>query len=325
MRGLKKALALWYPPDYIVVDTLLADEDWYLNIDCLQRRKDAKRMLRVYFKQRNRMVESNLRLVFAVAARYKHFGVPYEDLVQEGNLGLIKAIERFDCDKGYRFSTYAYRVISQSVHLAVDKSRGIVRRPFRMMRDAQVVAEARTKIEQQSGRSARVAHVIESLGESVEFLEHILDGQIERTASIDAFDEPVVVDALEDEAGTCPESNTTQKSNFAYLSQEMQHFNERDRQIVLMKCGVGVRKDYTFEEIGEQFSLSRERVRQIYNKCVDHIRERLEDDKLFWEEPRLTSLIRISLRSLGRALCVCSSHINCHIEHVFTTAVNDTF
>lgn len=271
-QRLKRRLAEWSPPAYLIINwlsRLLEDQSY--PVDTLLAGR-LKKTIRQYHSHRNRMAHANLRLVYSVAQRFRHLGLPFEDLVQEGNLGLIKAIERFDISKGFRFSTYAHIVISQSIHLALDKQLGLVRLPFKALREKAAVEKVRHSLEQSLGRMPHIHELEEHLPDDLEYKRTHIANVIEPNANSQLlYSQP---DDAELVSGFTLQEHDQQTSSMKHdeLVQTMlDRLNERESYIVRMRYGIGLNKEFTLEEISQTMGLSRERVRQLANQAVEKL------------------------------------------------------
>ncbi len=275
-RRLKRYLADWLPPAYMVIRFIQSCD---LDTLPVNHRERLQELLKNYHQQRNRMAQANLRLVYSVANKFRYLGLSYEDLVQEGSLGLIKAIERFDFNKGFRFSTYAYRVISQGIHLAIDKNSALVRKPYKLLRDKAVVDQTRIKLEQRLGKTPSARELADALPENIQHKRAHTDNHANITADThtlytsphDPSDHAALGEA-EQIWQTGGEHTRT------LLEQLVKRLPARDQVILRMRFGLGVPRQYTLEEISQRLSLSRERVRQIANNGVQTLKDALHTD-----------------------------------------------
>lgn len=249
------------------------------NLDAITSRLNSRAYKRLslarkaYHYDRNKMAKANMRLVFKIAAKYRHLGLCYEDLVQEGNLGLIKAIEYFDATKGYRFSTYAFRIISQYIHASVEKQGEIVRKPFLMLREKQRIDQALSRLEQKLGRAISSREVAEQKGLRGEFASDILGRKSAVSAdNWEQTNQQVHEADLSDQASS---SKVTGSVNTEFVSSVLESLPERERNMVIMRYGIGVRRDYTLDEISQLYGLSRERVRQLINQALLEVKDAL--------------------------------------------------
>ncbi len=267
---LKRRLAEWGPPAYLVVNTLndMLRRIMPDNVQPLTRTRLQKN-IHLYFQQRNRMAQANMRLVYSVANRFRHIGLPFEDLVQEGHLGLLKAIERFDITKGFRFSTYAHIVISQSIHLALDKQVGMVRLPFKALREKASVEKVRQSLEQSLGRPPHINELNQHLSDQLEYKATHIANLVEPNAnSYLLYAMPEDTEQLAAFSVQEQEHKQADLKNADQVEQMLQRLDARESYIVRMRYGIGLGKEFTLEEISHAMGLSRERVRQLANQAV---------------------------------------------------------
>ena len=223
---------------------------------------------------RNRFIKSNLRLVASIARKYVGRGIPYLDLLQEGNLGLIRAVEKFDYKRGYRFSTYASWWITQSILRASFSHGKTVRVPAYVLEKSSKIRKIRNDLAKEMGRrplskeiAARAkmseANINWVLGDNdkVVSLDTTLQGQ--SMSLIDIFADPksVPVDSLI-AASLLPKS----------LETALSELNTREREVVKMRFGIGYENALTLDEVGKRFSLTRERIRQIEKSALEKIK-----------------------------------------------------
>ena len=279
-KRLHRRLSDWNPPRYIVhrlVEQLMTDT--YSSTECPRLKESRRRILKAqrgYQRSRNTLTDANLRLVFSVANRFRYLGLPYEDLVQEGSLGLIKAIERFEHKKGFLFSTYAYRVISQAIHLAVERNEHLVRRPYKQIREKAVVDQTRMRLEQRLGRALRGSDLDKHLPESLEYRKPHIENNVQSTASAWL---PSSTTPDQDHEALSSDRQSYETLSLSYkqmISRGLDSLDERSALIVRLRYGIGVAQNYTLKEISERLSLSSERVRQIANQAVMTLKEKFD-------------------------------------------------
>ena len=269
-QRLKRRLSEWSPASYLVVNELKKVLDAG-DLDTPLRHRLIKTMQR-YYQQRNRMAQANMRLVYSVANRFRHIGLPFEDLVQEGHLGLIKAIERFDISKGFRFSTYAHIVISQSIHLALDKQVALVRLPFKALREKASVEKVRQTLEQSLGRSPHIYELEAHLPDQLEYKATHIASLIEPNASTHhLYSMPEDAELHAALSAVEQEQLTFRSKHIELIEQMLKRLDAREAYIVRMRFGIGLSKEFTLEEISQTMRLSRERVRQLANHAVEKL------------------------------------------------------
>jgi RNA polymerase primary sigma factor len=214
-----------------------------------------------------RLIEKNLRLVVSVAKRYRGMRLPFEDLIQEGNLGLIKAVERFDPERGHRFSTYATWWIRQAIARAISDKGRVVRLPAHAGEKARKVARARNELSAQLGWKPTDDEVAESLGWSVQEV-HAVIGFLPDATSLDRpagleDGAPKLGDLVEDEgASEAPDAVIREMEN-ARLREAIEVMPARERRVLVRRYGLDDREPATLAALGSELSLTRERVRQV--------------------------------------------------------------
>jgi len=236
------------------------------------------------FPSRQVMIEHNLRLVVSIAKHYMNRGVTLLDLIEEGNLGLIHAIEKFEPERGFRFSTYATWWIRQSIERAIINQSRTVRLPVHVVRELNQVLRAKRYLEQHppaSGattREASIEDIAHLVGRSTDDVAEILRLN-EHTASLDApldFDPSMsLIDLLPDETGKTPESNTMQHELEALLNGWLERLTDKQRVVVEQRFGLNNQDIATLEELADRMGLTRERVRQIQQEALVKLKRTL--------------------------------------------------
>lgn len=270
---LKRRLSEWAPATYLIEAALkdLLESSLMPDVseDSLSK---LESQLNQYHELRNRMVQANIRLVYSVANRFRYLGVAYEDLVQEGFLGLIKAVERFEVSKGFRFSTYAHIVISQSIHLAIDKQGSLVRLPFKALREKATVDKVRQNLEQVLGHSPTISELDAHLPDELEYKATHISNAVEPNANSQSiYSSPDDSELLEEMSPLDQDIKTSRLSHSDLVNRALARLDERESYIVRMRYGIGLNKEYTLEEISQTVGLSRERIRQLSHHAIEKL------------------------------------------------------
>jgi RNA polymerase primary sigma factor len=253
-------------------------------------------VLEAYVKKANQLrsffVRANLRLVASMAKKYVGRGVPFLDLIQEGNLGLIKAVERYDHTRGYRFSTYACWWINQAMNRGVFNQTRTVKIPAYVLEKAGKVWSERAQYIKEYEREPHPREIAAKIDMSVENVRQVLESgngtnMVRLDSPIWNGEKATYMDYMEDSESMPVDILIAEVSIPSSIEHALSILEEREREVVKMRFGIGHTQSYTLDEIGKTFGLTRERIRQIEKKSLQKIRESAS-------APALKSLIEIN-------------------------------
>lgn len=231
------------------------------------------------FNARQRMIECNLRLVVNIAKHYVNRGMALLDLIEEGNLGLMHALDKFDLERGFRFSTYATWWIRQNIERAIMNQSRTIRLPVHIIKELNIYLRAQRHLESQGVIDPSVEDVAALLDKPVEEVRHVLSLN-ERMASLDA---PLDIDpglsigeAIPDEQGLLPEMHFQKAEIESYVQQWLNLLNDKQRCVIERRFGLNGHDNCTLEQVAESLGITRERVRQIQMEALQHLRRILK-------------------------------------------------
>ena len=222
-------------------------------------------------KAKDRMIRANLRFVVSVAKQYQNQGLGFSDLINEGNMGLIKAATRFDESKGFKFISYAVWWIRQSILQSLAEQSRVVRLPLNKVGVLNKVSKTRVFLEKQLEReptSREIADLMETTENEVSDTFLISGKHLSMDAPFTPGDDNRLLDVLQDKKQSMPDNELEIDSLKSEIVKTLATLNDRERNVIMLYFGIGQDQAYTLEEIGDKFGLTRERVRQIKEKAL---------------------------------------------------------
>jgi len=240
-----------------------------------QKKADLKAVVRDGNRARNHLLVANLRLVVSLAKRYTGRGMPLLDLIQEGNLGLIRAVEKFDYTKGFKFSTYATWWIRQAISRGMADQGRTIRLPVHLVEQVNKLSRLKRELHQQLGRDATMAELAAESGIAEEKIADLLDharDPVSLDMPVGTDEEAPLGDFIEDSESTSAEATVVAGFMHDDINRVLHTLDDRERAVVRLRYGLDDGRPRTLDEIGRAFGISRERVRQIERDSMAKLR-----------------------------------------------------
>ena len=284
MARAKKSASLKKPSDKVAggAAQLMSNLDLYFQevkaYDLLTREEECELARGIHQddqKALHRLVKANLRFVVSIAKEYAHYGVPLEDLINEGNLGLLKAAQRFDETRGYKFISYAVWWIRQSILAALANHSKIVRMPLNRARVLNQIKKVTGELQQKLRRKPEPEEIAKILGLSVDEVKDTLP-LMQDNFFLDDFvgndEDSTYLDFLEDTTSESPDVSVMEDDLHKSIGRMLGDLKQREAKVLRMYYGLGTDREMTLEEIGQVMGLTRERIRQIKEEAFEKIR-----------------------------------------------------